>query len=385
MMELFRDIEVVPATGADIDGIIPVGGPRWPDFDAQVAVRHCRAGKPVDKAPPEWDGAWVDMERPVVWGGLLHELFGHLVTEMTTRLPVSMEERPNDLYLFGVRPGVTKEAIAPHVQPVLDWYGVRADQWDIPKTGLRVAELRVEQQGEQLYGPAATPEFQEKLDGIAARNGIEGRAYPLLYVTRAGMIERCSGAHAGESYLVEVLQKLGVPVLDPATAPLKEQVEAYAGAETMVFAEGSALHGRQLLGWRDQTIVVLNRRPGAKTAHTNLYRRVPHLRYVEAVRHILATVRFDGAVRFQRGLAFMVLPKVFRTFADLGVDVEGAWDMAAYQRARRRDLMEWATQMRRFRPTMDVEATRARLEATLAEAEMAGQIPAVVGRICDEA
>lgn len=384
-MQVFHDIEVVPTTSADIDGIIPVGGPRWPDFDAQVAVRHCRAGKPVDRAPPAWDGAWTDIAQPVVWGGLLNELFGHLVTEMTTRLPVSLEERPDDLYLFAARPGLTKAAIAPYAQPIFDWYGLPADQWDMAQTGLRVAELRVAPQGEQHFGPAATPEFQARLDRIAARNGIVGAPFPLLYVTRAGMIDRCSGGHAGESYLVEVLQTLGVPVLDPATAPLQAQVEAYAGAQTMVFAEGSALHGRQFLGWRDQTIIVLNRRPGSKTAHTNLCRRVPSLRYVEATRHIIATVRNDGAVRFQRGLALMVLPKVFRTFADLGVDLESAWDMAAYQRARKRDLLEWATQMRLFRASTDMAATRARLETTLAEAGLAGQIQTVVGRICDDA
>ncbi len=385
MMHLFHDIAVVPTTSADIEGIIPVGGPCWPDFDAQVEVRHCRAGKPVDKAPPPWDGAWADVARPVVWGGLLNELFGHLVTEMTTRLPVSIEERPDDLYLFAARPGLTKDAIAPYAQPIFDWYGLPADQWDMALTGLRVAELRVAAQGEQHYGPAATPEFQARLDRIAARNGIVGAPVPLLYVTRAGMIDRGTGGHAGESYLVEVLEKLGVPVLDPATAPLKAQVEAYAGAQTMVFAEGSALHGRQFLGWRDQSIVVLNRRPGYRTGHTNLCRRVPHLRYVEATRHILATVRNDGAVRYQRGLALMVLPKVFRTFADLGVDIESAWDMAAYQRARKRDLLEWATLMRRFRATTDMPATRALLEATLAEAGMTGQSQAVIGRVCDDA
>ena len=92
-------------------------------------------------------------------------------------------------------------------------------------------------------------------------------------VSRAGIAQRGGGGHAGESYLIGLLRSKGVTVLDPGQADLSVQMAAYAGAVRLIFAEGSALHGRQLLGRVAQDIDVLRRRPGKVMAQAQLQPR----------------------------------------------------------------------------------------------------------------
>lgn len=382
-MQVFRDIDVFPPGGSDRDGHVPEGGPLWPDFESQVEPRHCRNGRPVDLTPHSWDGPWETVRTPVVWGGLLHPAFGHLVAEMTTRVPRSLLERPDDPFLFIARAGLTKDGLLPHVTPLLEWYGLPQDRWRLVETGLRVAELRVAPQAEQLSGVAPTPDHLEMMDRIAARNALVPEVRPLLYVTRLGMIPRYAGGHAGESYLVERLIAAGVPVLDPAAAPLRAQLASYAGAATIVFAEGSAAHGRQLLGWRDQRIVILNRRPKFRLAEAALRARVPHLDYVEATKHIVAGVRDDGVARVQKGLAILDLDALFATFAELGIDLAHDWDMAAYRTAVKADLAVWARMMAHFRSSTDVARTKERIESALGAAGLAEYSATVILEIMD--
>ena len=149
------------------------------------------------------------------------------------------------------------------------------------------------------------------------------------------------GGLAGESYLTQLLMQLGVPVLDPMQVSLTAQLASYAGAKTLIFAEGSALHGRQLLGHVDQVMVVLNRRKAARLAQAALAARCTELRYVDASAQMV--VIGSMAARKERALALSLydLDVVFATFAGFGIDLQGAWDHAAYALAVRQEAEDW--------------------------------------------
>lgn len=70
----------------------------------------------------------------------------------------------------------------------------------------------------------------------------------VVYVSRNGYLAMGKGGTAGEAALTDALSRAGVAVLDPARTTLGTQMALYAGAKLFVFAEGSAIHGRQLLG-----------------------------------------------------------------------------------------------------------------------------------------
>lgn len=335
-LQVFANVPVVPVTR--VHQHVALGGPVWPDFAAQTVVRHCRAGQPVDEEPAV--PARMDREdRPAVWGGFLDKAFGHFVAEHLPRLPFALEERPRDLYLFTVDPGVTRDTLSPWVWQMFDWIGLAPDQVCIVQVPLVVTTLRAGGQSEMLPKVAPCGDY---LDAVAkwATNLVPERA-PILYVTREGMSAGGRGVHAGESHLTGLLRARGVAVMNPAVAPLRQQLAAYAGAGHILFAEGSALHGRQLLGRLRQDITVLRRRPGRNIANSALTPRCDVLHYHDVTGHALMTYWRNGQRRPDPALRFYDVPKLLAALRATGLDLAVGWDEAAYVSAAVADVRAW--------------------------------------------
>ncbi len=144
---------------------------------------------------------------------------------------------------------------------------------------VRVRQLYVATQAEQLPNVGPCDAYLDLLDGNWKSKQLRPIGARVVYVSRSSLTTK--GCHAGQAYLCSVLQQLGVSVIWPEAMPLKEQLQRYAGAEKLVFAEGSAIHGRQLLGRLDQDILVLNRRPRSRIGWASLMPRCRRLTYAE--------------------------------------------------------------------------------------------------------
>ena len=337
-MQLFRDIPVVPVT--TVRRLKGRGGPIWPDFETQVAARHCRGGIPSDSQPKR-PARMRPLKRHAVWGGFLAPQFGHLVSEHLTRLPQSLRDRPDDLYLFTVMPGTTPETLPGYIWDVLDWYGVKRDRIRLVLRPFLASELRVAAQGEMLGRITTSAEFLDLLEATARRNGLVPEPNRYVYVTRAGLVPEGKGGHAGESYLADLLQRLGVKVVEPGQLSIRRQMEVYSGAGTLIFAEGSALHGRCLLGRVAQDIHVLRRRPLRNTAQLQLSARCRHLAYHPVLAGRLGTRTDLRGNRNDLELAFLDPEVLFAVFADIGIDLRPHWNADAYTAAVRSDLSAW--------------------------------------------
>ena len=123
---------------------------------------------------------------------------------------------------------------------------------------------------------------------------------------------------------------------------LHDQLAAYAGAERIVFAEGSALHGRQLLGRLEQDIAVLRRRPGKRMAEASLRPRCQSLRYHDVGDQILMAYWKSGAKRPNPALSLYDVGLLLRSLDSLGIDLRADWDDAAYAHAALADVEAWA-------------------------------------------
>jgi Glycosyltransferase 61 len=361
---LLRDILILPPREMYHDMLLPDGGPVWPDDDP--ALRFCRGNLPKDRAPAPSDQPSESWDAPSLWGGATNLAFGHMVAETMTRVAWSARQRPDDRMLFVVDPGRTARNLPNHFWDLLDWWGVPRDRAHIVDRPLRVAELRVMPQAEQLSGIAPSPAFLDLLDDNQRRAGLAPVPSGVLYVTRAGMIDRRMGAHLGESCLVDSLRAAGIAVLDPFLAPLRDQLAAYAGARSIVFAEGSALHGRQLLGRSDQRIVVLTRRTGSRIGRSALTPRCAELTYVDAVARNIGAYRQDGAWFDQRQVALADWPVVLDAFESLGVDLRPGWNRETIAQAERDDLRLWLAGMQTLAHRMDLARTRDRMTQDLA-------------------
>jgi len=342
-MQLFGDVPVVPVT--KVQRLKGEGGPIWPDFDTQFEVRHCRGGLACD-VRPERPARLAPVAEPAVWGGFLVQYFGHLVSEHLTRLPQSLRDRPDDLYLFTGIPGARAETLPGFVWDVLDWHGLRRDRLRLVEEPLLARELRVAAQGETLGGPTPTDEFLEILAAMADRNGLVPERNLFAYISRVGLVAQGKGGHAGEGYLAGLLEKLGVRVIEPGGLSIRRQMEIYAGAEDLIFAEGSALHGRCLLGFINQEIHVLPRRPFRKTARVQLGARCRKLAYHPVLAGRLGTRTERRGNRNDLDVGLYDPEVLFAVFGSMGIDLRPHWEQEAYLAAVHADLAAWMAQVR---------------------------------------
>lgn len=345
-MLCFSDVPVMPVTR--IREHIPLGGPLWPEFERQTAARFCHSGRPVD-APPPLRKPVRNFHRPALWGGYLSHEFGHLVAEHITRLLPAVSQRGEDVVLFTLPTGMAPEALAPWVHDLFEWLTMPPRRARFVTEPSLAPELRVCAQGEMMGGVAPDPAYLDLLDTLPGRHGLDLQPrLPLVYVSRAGLVAQGRGGHLGESYLAGLLAELGVTVVDPGRLPIRAQMQAYAQAEALIFAEGSALHGRQLLGRLDQDIHILRRRAGLDVSKAVLTPRCRSLQYHDVVAgHLTVSGTFKGpehtTPREFRHLyaAFYDLDALFAAFADLGVPLARHWDAAAWRQAVLDDALHW--------------------------------------------
>lgn len=353
----FTNIAVVPVTR--VHRHVAHGGPIWPRFQGQTWVRHCRDGVALDDKP-ELPDLLRPFAGPAIWGGFLDRHFGHFVADHLPRLAVSLRERPDDVVLFTLDPGLTPQGLDDWVWQVFDWIDLRRDRVQFVTEALYVDVLHVASQPEglsQVPPPTAYLELVEawarSLVPVPART---------LYVGRLGLPQAGGGAHAGEAYLVERLRRVGLAVLDPGTASIGAQMAAYAGAGRLIFAEGSALHGRQLLGRLDQQIEVLLRRPEKVMAKAALTPRCRTLTYHDVSAGRLMAYWISGKPRPATALGLYDVPALWRVFDGWGIDLAAGWDAGAYADAARADVAAWiAAQKPKPRRLAEHRAVLARL------------------------
>ena len=337
-LQVFRDIFVVPVS--EVKKHMATGGPVWPAFDRQTLVRHCRDRLAVDMCAPAPQRAR-PLRHPAIWGGFLNPHFGHLIIEHVTRLPQSLRERPGDLVLFTLPPGMHEDEVPAHIWALLDWYGVPRRKVRLVTAPILVAELSVAAQPEMMGKVVPAADYLDILNAAMARNGMVAEPNAVVFVARSGLVARGMGGHIGEGYLCRQLAALGVKVIDPASLPVRRQIEIYAGAKALVFAEGSAMLGRHVLGFLPQDIHVLRRRPNQDLCAPQLAPRCRHLCYHAVVGRRLGTEMPSGVNFYNRAVALYDLPALFAGFLELGIDLSQTWNTDDYRQDQSADDRAW--------------------------------------------
>jgi glycosyl transferase family 61 len=272
----------------------------------------------------------------VAWGGAILWHFGHQIADFTTRLVPTLAELPDVRFAFTMREPpqfTTIEETPAHFRAILDWYGIAHERVELIAEPTLVERLVVAPQAEQPQGPGPDPWYLDLLDeNTRARLGKIARQ-GTLYVSRAGQ----SARFAGEGYIESAMESAGFSALRPETLPLEEQLRAYAGADSIVFAEGSAIHGTQLMGRALGDVRVLVRRAdGGRATEPILKPRTRSLRFVNALRGLVHGLDTGGGRALFRGLSVLD-PELLLAELPLG-DV---WAREAYERARDADVLEW--------------------------------------------
>ncbi|WP_158617280.1 glycosyltransferase 61 family protein [Falsigemmobacter faecalis] len=334
-MMSFRDVTVGPPLAREAPGVA------WPQFDRQHAARHLRRGVPVCRAPEACETVGVIEE--AVFIGSYDDHFGHIAAESAPRLLQSLQEKAGLPFLYTAAQPVDPRALAPAFAAVTGWFGLSPRQMRFVHQPHRVATLWVAGQGEDVNGPVVSEGYLDLLDAHAFAQGVHVAAPSgVIYIGRHRLAPRLGG-HAGEGYLAQCLAELGVQILAPEALSLRDQLLAYAGAERLIFAEGSAVHGRQLLGRAPQAIDILLRRRHWRMAESQLSPRCDALGYVPVSTQVLHYLGEDGKPFVHSGLALYDLPVLMDYFAQIGIDLARVWQQSAWEAARDRAVLAWIT------------------------------------------
>jgi hypothetical protein len=341
----FRNVIVTP-TAAILHRPLPVefqGGPAWPDFESQRAARHLRGkeAKPFDTAPDVPAAPPAESLAEALWCGPLCPHFGHAIADYGGRIAVSAHLRPGLPLLFSHR---GEEEAPPFFAGLLRQLGVEASRAVILRRPVRVGLLHVFPQAERLQGPAPDPAYLDLLQRHGAGDTDPELAGRTVFLSRSKVrADTLIGRIAGEAYLDEALRRAGVIVAYPEELPLAEQMRLYRSAGRLLFSEGSALHGLQLLGRIRAEVGVLVRRPGSRMAGNAVRPRAARLHWLEAMAGLVRGRRRDGVgFDVSRGLAVpdaAALQEVLG--ARFGIHLAPHWDAGEFRAAVLADLQRW--------------------------------------------
>lgn len=354
---VLRDVPVVPSSRFHREVTFD-GGPVWPEFPEPPVVRHLVHGKMVDvNATPAANPGPVRSE-PFVWGGRCLFHFGHLAAEHMNRIPGSLYRNPDAKVIFVLPPGKRVADVPRYFLDMTAWFGAPAERIHFVTKPFVAWDLHVSPQTEHMSADDTPAWYLDLLDELPRLNNLAPVPNRALYVHRCGQLAKGNGAHAGETALVSALKRAGVAIMDPGQGSIIEQMALYAGAKLLIFAEGSALHGRQLLGRVDQSILVLRRRPRSVMARVQIIPRCTSLEYAPVVGGFAAPVHRNGKIMLPHGITFTNLPELFRTMSAHGIDIEPHWDQEAYEADKARDAGIWIKKIL-SRPDIDRTATLA--------------------------
>lgn len=125
----------------------------------------------------------------------------------------------------------------------------------------------------------ATPSYAAWVRSKLPRNG-QSRFGRKIYITRNQM-SGTVGRHLCEDVLEENLASAGFDIVAPERLSLTEQLEMYREADTVIAADGSALHILPFTFRPDATCIILKRRSEIPALITNHVRSFTHARIVE--------------------------------------------------------------------------------------------------------
>ncbi|WP_082653215.1 glycosyltransferase 61 family protein [Aureimonas sp. AU22] len=320
------------------------GGPVLTDV-SQQHFRHLRHDSPYDhfQADAEYPAR---LPGDYYYAGPIYDHFGHFLSEMVHRIVPAHAHGGKHKFLFvssdktATPPDL--QSAAPYIRDILEFLGIDADNSVVIRVNSIVERLHVFEQGAS-WGGAPKDAYLDELSRFSSARLDELcgqiKRPKKIYVSRSALPK--VGAILGEAYLETVLADEGFEVFRPEQHSFAVQMDHYRKAETIVFAEGSAAHGAELLGSRMMGSVVLV--PRSQQAY--VFERVLRPRSRQFLRanvtRYLGTVKensSDGSPLFHRGVT-LLRPKIaVETFRTNSVSPMRAFSKVGYLKSAVTDL-----------------------------------------------
>jgi len=216
------------------------------------------------------------LDGPYIYFGPLYDHFGHTMAEMVHRLIPSIKIFGKGKFLLVDQIGRTRGAQEPTVpkflRDIFELLSISLNDFHIIGDNSIVSELHICEQGSDFGGGPKEGYLGYLSNFVHPRLDARFRDEKYgekLYVSRSKI--KSGGVFLGESYLEALLEEEGFRILHPEEHSIIFQMHAYRSATILVFSEGSACHGLELLGEQAVGMChILERREN----HREIFRRV---------------------------------------------------------------------------------------------------------------
>lgn len=229
------------------------GGLVLSDAPDDRRLRHTRSWQVFDTFDEDEAFSTV-LPGEFIYAGPTYAHFGHVMAEMVHRILPSKHLFRCDEWLFvggaGEQPAIAGFDALPDVfRQILQFLQVEPGRVNVIRENRIVDRIHVVEQGSD-FGGGPKPGYLLDLREFSERrlDDLHGgeTAYPKVYVSRTKVPH--GGNFLGERYLEALLQAEGFTIFHPQNHPVSRQMDVYRKAELVIFPEGSACHGVELLG-----------------------------------------------------------------------------------------------------------------------------------------
>jgi hypothetical protein len=275
-----------------------------------------------------------EIEELSAWCGPIVKHFGHQIGDFGTRYLHTGSKEKGALMVFSTHERLFGDNIPKFFWSLMDWYEIERERVKIISRPTLARKLIVAPQAEQLHHIGPSNEYLDLLDAHIKKKSLSLDAFKKVYVSRAGI----KTGIAGERYIEHVMSAAGFHVFRPEGVPLEKQLKTYLSAELLLFSEGSALHGLQLLGRNVRHVRVLVRRRNRNLADASLLPRCESLEYLDALRGTITFRNKAGVMQRHKGISVLEEEKLFETMRKLGNDIKRYWNQEEYIAIRDEDI-----------------------------------------------
>jgi hypothetical protein len=343
----YSDILVVPYTSLfdwSHEEKYHIGGPIWPDWERITGPRFQYNNDehygPVDVCPTATEPELMAEGDHFFWIGPIYNHFGHQIRDFSTRILPSLIANPQAVLVYATFDSEEDRlsSTPAFFRGILDWFGVSSERVRIVNRPTLFRRLRVATQPEQggladfadpphpSYISALTRHSHAKLGRVRKRG--------VTFVSRS----QSRRLLLGEAEIDSWFERSGHRVFHPELHSLHKQLSVYASAATLIFSEGSAIHGVQLLGQNLGHVIVIKRRPERHLGYALLKPRADQVSYVDCLKGLIATS--DEADRVH-GMAVVDVSALANQLHMAGVHLTPGAMIRKFRAAQRSDLRSW--------------------------------------------
>ncbi|MFG1230224.1 glycosyltransferase 61 family protein [Xanthobacter wiegelii] len=307
-------------------------------------LRQTRYWEPCDSFD-ENVSASINLSGQFIYGGPIYNHFGHFMSEMVHRIVRARRIWGGGKVLFVTSKGASnsKNSLPYYIRDILKFLDLTSDEYEIVSEDCVVEDLLVVEAGSDFGGGPKVGYVDELAAWGAGRFSADKDAPRRLFVSRSGIKQ--GGIFLGESYLEDWLSSAGFTAFHPEKFSFSDQIEAYRSAESIIFSEGSACHGVELLGASSLgRTLILNRRH----SHEEIFARVLRPRSAEFQSHVIgsdlgtALVRAESKIPLYEFSVSLIDPDLITKIIDeFGYPVPDRFDINQYSQAAEADLYSY--------------------------------------------